>query len=65
MEEIIKIKTECGVELSDTELAVRWWKRLSLDEKKRFVSEHLSENYDISEMNYSDIYWLWKKKQTL
>jgi len=64
MENLIKIKSEIGVQLTDRELSVRWWGRLSVEEKQAILNEHLP-SYNIGMMNYESVYWVWLKQQKL
>ena len=64
MENLIKIKSDAGVQLTDRELAVRWWGRLSVKEKQAILKEYLP-SYDINNIDYESIYWVWLKQQKL
>ena len=64
MQELAGIKTNEGMQLSDPELAVRWWGRLENKEKQELLNTYLP-NFDSEKMNHNDIYWLWKKQQKL
>jgi hypothetical protein len=64
MENLIMIKSEIGAQLTDSELAVRWWGRLSVEEKRAILKEHLP-SYDIGNMNNEYVYWVWLKQQKL
>jgi hypothetical protein len=64
MNELIKIKSQTGVELSDRELSVRWWGRLSVDEKRAILNEYLPL-HDISIMDNESVYLVWLKQQKL
>jgi hypothetical protein len=64
MENLIKIKSDIGVQLTDRELSVRWWGRLSVEEKQVILNEHLP-SYNIDMMNYESVYWVWLKQQKL
>jgi len=64
MEDLIKIKSDIGVQLTDRELSVRWWGRLSVEEKRAILKEHLP-SHDVGIMDYESVYQLWLKKQTL
>jgi hypothetical protein len=64
MENLIKIKSEIGAQLTDSELAVRWWGRLSVEEKRAILKEHLP-SYDIGNMNNEYVYWVWLKQQKI
>jgi hypothetical protein len=62
MENLIKIKSDIGVQLTDRELAVRWWGRLTDEEKQSILSVHLL-SFEIKRMDYETMYWVWLKKQ--
>jgi len=64
MENLIKIKSDIGVQLTDRELSVRWWGRLSVEEKQVILDEHLP-SHNIGMMNYESVYWVWLKQQKL
>jgi len=64
MKELAGIKTENGIELSDPELAVRWWGRLEKSKKQKLLNKHLPD-FPMDKMSHQDIYWLWKKQQKL
>ena len=64
MEELIKIKSENGIQLTDRELAVRWWGRRS-EEEKRVLLETYLPSYEISSVTYETMYWIWLKQQKL
>jgi hypothetical protein len=61
MEALIKIKSENGIQLTDRELAVRWWGRLSTEEKESVLNTYLP-NYS-NDVNYETMYWIWLKQQ--
>ena len=64
MEKLIKIKSDAGVQLTDRELSVRWWGRLSVEEKMAILKKHLP-SHDIGIMDYESVYWVWLKQQKL
>jgi hypothetical protein len=64
MRELAGLKTENEIELSDPELAVRWWRRKNNEEKQELLNKYLPD-FKIDDMNHQDIYWLWKKQQKL
>jgi hypothetical protein len=64
MENLIKIKSESGLQLTDRELSVRWWGRLSIEEKQTILKENLP-SHDIGIMDYESVYWVWLKRQKL
>jgi hypothetical protein len=59
---LIKIKSYMGVQLTNLELAVIWWGRLSVEEKRAILKKHLP-SYDIGNMNNEYVYWIWLKQQ--
>jgi hypothetical protein len=63
MENLIKIKSDIGLQLTDRELSVRWWGRLSNEEKGAILKKHLHSYTGI--MDYESIYWVWLKQQKL
>jgi hypothetical protein len=64
MQKLAGLKTENGIQLSDPELAVRWWGRLEDNEKQELLDKYLP-NFDSQKMDHNDIYWLWLKQQKL
>jgi hypothetical protein len=64
VEELIKIKSNAGVQLTDPELAIRWYNRLEPSEKESIVSEYLP-SYRPDELSNEDKYWLWRAQQKL
>jgi hypothetical protein len=64
MENLINIKSDAGVQLTDRELSVRWWNRLSYEEKQNILNTYLPSQ-KVSDMNYETMYWVWLKKQKL
>jgi hypothetical protein len=59
--ELIKIKSDAGVQLTDRELAIRWWGRLSTTEQEEVLS---NSNMVIRPIDDYDImYWLWLNQQ--
>ena len=55
---------EKGVQLSDPELAVRWWSRREPSEKQELLDKYLPQHKS-DRMSSQDIYWLWLKQQKL
>jgi len=53
-----------GVELTDMELAFRWWERLPREQQQTLLNQY-TPSLKIEHMFKSDIYWLWKKQQTV
>jgi hypothetical protein len=64
MENLIKLKSDIGVQLTDRELAVRWWDGLSNEEQQNYLSQYLP-SFSIDKVDYETQYWIWLKKQTL
>jgi hypothetical protein len=64
MENLIKIKSQAGVQLTDHELAFRWWERLQRVQKQTLLNQY-APNMKIEHMFIDDIYWVWLKQQTL
>jgi hypothetical protein len=62
MENLIKIKSEIGVQLTDRELSVRWWERLQRAQKQTLLNQY-TPNMKIEHMFINDIYWVWLKQQ--
>lgn len=58
------LNEENGVQLSDPELAVRWWSRREPSEKQELLNKYLPQ-HSSDEMSSQDIYWLWLKQQKL
>jgi hypothetical protein len=61
---IIEIKQNAGAQLTDPELAVRWYNRLSSDEKFKVVQDFLS-GFNPEKLSDNEKYWVWKKNQKL
>ena len=64
MEILITIKVNGGVQLSDRELAVRWWGRKSIEEKMDLLKTFLPK-YGIEDIDYETMYWIWLRQQKL
>lgn len=64
MENLITIKVNGGVQLSDRELAVRWWGRKSIEEKMDLLKTFLPK-YGIEDIDYETMYWIWLRQQNL
>jgi hypothetical protein len=62
MQELAGVRT--GVELSDPELATRWWSRLEKEEKQSLLNQYLPSR-TVEKMDNDAIYWLWLKQQKL
>jgi hypothetical protein len=54
LQKLAGLKTENGIELSDPELAVRWWGRKNEEEKQDLLDKYLP-NFKIDKMNHQDI----------
>ena len=50
------------MELTDSELAIRWWSRRTINELIELTG--LTEN-EINEISYDSKIWFWKKQQSL
>jgi hypothetical protein len=61
---LIKIKSEARVQLTDRELSLRWWGRRSLVEQQEILDTYLPSQKGDS-ISYETIYWVWLKQQTL
>jgi hypothetical protein len=57
-------KNESGAQLTNFELAIIWWGRLSVGEKQAILKEHLP-SYGIGNMNNEYVYWVWLKQQSI
>jgi hypothetical protein len=55
------ILKEVGIELTDYELAVRWWFRLSDKEKRALLLVYLPDG---DSTNYDTAFYIWSKRQT-
>ena len=64
MEDLIKLKTDIGVQLTDRELSVRWWGRLSTKERENLLETFLP-TFSVDNINYETQYWIWLKQQKL
>jgi antitoxin component of MazEF toxin-antitoxin module len=64
MENLIKIKSDAGVQLTDRELSVRWWGRRTVEEKQAILKEYLP-SHNIENIDYESMYWVWLKQQKL
>ena len=64
MQQLAGLLNEDNIELSDPELAVRWWGRMKDDKKQELLNKYLPK-FLTKDMNNKDIYWLWKKQQSL
>ena len=60
----METKRESGVQLTNFELALRWWDGLSVKEKGAILKEHLP-SYGIGNMNNEYVYWVWLKQQSV
>lgn len=64
LQQLAGLLNEDNIELTDPELAVRWWGRMKDDKKQELLNKYLPK-FLIKDMNNKDIYWLWKKQQSL
>jgi hypothetical protein len=64
IQELAGLNAESGIQLSDPELAVRWWSRKESSEKQDLLNQYLPK-HKINNISPQDIYWLWKKQQKL
>jgi len=60
----METKRESGAQLTNFELALRWWDGLSVKEKEAILKEHLP-SYGIGNMNNEYVYWVWLKQQSV
>jgi hypothetical protein len=51
-------------ELTDPELAIRWYDRLEDDKKQSLLKLYLP-SFKPNDLSNEDKYWLWKKQQKL
>jgi hypothetical protein len=65
IEKLIKIKSQTGAQLTDRELSVRWWGRLSVDEKRAILNEYSLHDISIMDSDSESVYWVWLKQQKL
>jgi hypothetical protein len=61
-QELIEIKSKSGVQLTDRELAIRWYGRLSNAEKLTLLEEYIP-SFSPEALTDENKYWLWLKQQ--
>jgi hypothetical protein len=61
-QELIEIKSKSGVQLTDRELAIRWYGRLSDAEKLALLEEYIP-SFSPEALTDENKYWLWLKQQ--
>jgi hypothetical protein len=64
VKELIEIKTNAGVQLTDRELAIRWYSRLSNEEKVALLEEYLP-SFKSDLLTDENKYWLFLAQQKL
>jgi len=52
------------MELTNKELAVRWWSRRTTQEQYELLVKYLGRS-DFNSLSNDDKYWIWKQNQTL
>jgi hypothetical protein len=62
--ELIDIKVNAGVQLTDRELAIRWYSRLTNEEKVALLEEHLP-SFTPDVLTDENKYWLFLAQQKL
>lgn len=60
----INLKTNIGTELTDKELAVRWWNRLSDNIQNEYIIKEFPELI-MEDLDTDTVHWIWLKKQQL
>ncbi|MCF8339710.1 MAG: hypothetical protein K9I82_01915 [Chitinophagaceae bacterium] len=63
-QELIEIKSQAGIQLTDRELAVRWYGRLSDVEQLTLLDKYIP-SFLPDELSDENKYWLWLKQQKL
>ena len=64
VKELIEIKTNAGAQLTDRELAIRWYSRLSNEEKVALLDEYLP-SFKPDVLTDENKYWLFLAQQKL
>jgi hypothetical protein len=64
VKELIEIKTNAGIQLTDRELAIRWYSRLSNEEKVALLEEYLP-SFKSDLLTDENKYWLFLAQQKL
>jgi hypothetical protein len=52
------------MELTDRELALRWWDRLTIKEKDFYMKKYLP-SFTEKNLTSAEIFWVWGKQQAL
>lgn len=63
-QELMEIKSQAGIQLTDKELAIRWYGRLSDFEKLTLLDKYIP-SFSPDELSDENKYWLWLKQQKL
>lgn len=63
-QELMEIKSQAGIQLTDRELAIRWYHRLSGVEKLTLLDKYIP-SFSPDELSDENKYWLWLKQQKL
>jgi hypothetical protein len=53
------------MELTDRELAVRWWNRKSTIEKVEELKKAGLKREDVNKLSESEMEWIWRNQQSL
>jgi len=53
------------MELTDSELAVRWWNRKSTIEKVEELKNARLKREDVNRLSESEMEWIWRNQQSL
>lgn len=53
-----------NMELTDKELAVRWWGRRTTQEQYELLNKYLGRS-NFNNLSSDDKYWIWKQNQEL
>ena len=53
------------MELTDRELAVRWWNRKSTTEKVEELKKSGLKREDVNKLSESEMEWVWRNQQSL
>jgi hypothetical protein len=64
VKELIDVKANAGVQLTDRELAIRWYSRITEDTKLALLGEYLP-SFTPSELTDENKYWLFLAQQKL
>lgn len=54
-----------NMELTDRELAVRWWNRKSTIEKVEELKKAGLKREDVNKLSESEMEWIWRNQQSL